>query len=86
MGKKEVSFKEKVEVAGEELEKSIKDGGTVILIASEVQDVESSLVYFAGNKTTALVLLASLAHTDEQFRKLLEDALLAAALKKQIEK
>lgn len=86
MEKKEMSFKEKVSVAGEELKKSIKDGGTVFLIASEVQDVERGLVYFAGNKTTALVLLASLAHTDEQFRKLFEDALFAAAFKKQIEK
>ena len=86
MEKKEMSFKEKAEVAGDELKKAIKDGGTVILIASEVQDVESSLCYLAGNKTTALVLLASLAHTDEQFRKLLEDALFAAALKKQMEK
>lgn len=87
MEKKEMSFKEKVEVAGDELKKAIKDGGTVILIASEVQDVdvESSLCYLAGNKTTALVLLASLAHTDEQFMKLLEDALLAAALKKQMD-
>ena len=86
MEKKEMSFKEKAEVAGDELNKAIKDGGTVILIASEVQDAESGFCYLAGNKTTALVLLASLAHTDEEFRKLLEDALFAAAFKKQMEK
>ena len=33
MEKKEMSFKEKAEVAGEELEKEIKDGGAMILIA-----------------------------------------------------
>lgn len=86
MEKKEMSFKEKVDAAGEELRKEIKDGGTVILIASEVQDIESSLCYFAGNQTTATILLAILAHKDEQFRKLLEDALFAAAFEKQIEK
>ena len=37
MEKKEMSFKEKAEVAGDELKKAIKDGGAVILIASEVQ-------------------------------------------------
>ena len=86
MEKKEMGFADKFEAAGDELRKEIKDGGAVILIASEVQDVDSSLCYFAGNKTTALVLLASLAHTDEHFRKLLEDALFAAAFKKQLEK
>ena len=86
MEKKEMSFKEKVDAAGEELRKEIKDGGTVILIASEVQDVESSLCYFAGNETTALVLLAILADKDEQFRKMLETALIASEWKKQMEK
>ena len=79
-----MSFTEKVEVAGDELKKSIKDGGAVILIASELQDVESGLCYLAGNQTTATILLASLAHTNKDFRKLLEDALLAAELKKQM--
>lgn len=33
MEKKEMSFKEKFQAAGEELEKEIKDGGAMILIA-----------------------------------------------------
>ena len=83
MEKKELSFKEKVEVAGDELKKAMKDGGTVILIASEVQDVDSGLCYFAGNQTTALILLESLASTDKQFGKILATALLGAKLKEQ---
>ena len=85
MEKKEIGFADKFEAAGEELENAIKDGGAVILIASEVQDVESGLSYFAGNQTTAIILLASLAHTDKEFRKLLERAILAAELKEQMD-
>lgn len=86
MEKKEMSFTEKVECAGDELKKAIKDGGAVILIASETQDAESRLCYFAGNRTTVLVLLASLAYTGEQFRKLLKVAIFAEAFKKQMGK
>ena len=86
MEKKEMGFKEKVETAGDEQEKAIKDGGTVILIASEVQNVESGLSYFAGNLTTAFILLANLAHNDKQFRKILVTALIAAELKEQMDK
>ena len=85
MEKKEMSFKEKVETAGDELKKEIRDGGAVILIASEVQDVKSGLSYFAGNQTTAVILLASLAHNDKQFRKMLKTALIAAEWKKQMD-
>lgn len=85
MEKKEMSFKEKAEVAGDELNKAIKDGGAVILIVSEVQDVKSSLVYFAGNQTTATILLASLAHTDKHFRKMLKTALIASDWKEQMD-
>ena len=41
MEKKEMRFAEKVDVAGGELKKAIKDGYAVILIASEVQDAKS---------------------------------------------
>lgn len=85
MEKKEMSFKENVGVAGDELKKAIKDGGTVILIASELKDVESGSAYFAGSQTTATILLASLAHTDKQFRKMLKTALIAAEWKKQMD-
>lgn len=85
MEKKEMSFVEKVEVAGDELKKAIKDEGAVILIASEVQDVESGLSYLAGNLTTAVILLESLAHNDKQFRKMLETALIAAEWKEQMD-
>ena len=85
MEKKEMSFIEKVEVAGDELKKAIKDGGAVILIASEVQDGKSSLSYFAGNKTTATILLANLAHTDKQFRKMLKTALIVSDCKEEMD-
>ena len=85
MEKKEMSFKEKAEVAGDELNKAIKDGGAVILIASEVQDVKSGLSYFAGNQVTATILLASLANTDKQFRKMLKTALLSVEWKEQMD-
>lgn len=85
MEKKEMSFKEKAEVAGDELEKAMKDGGAVILIASEVQDIDSSLAYLAGNQTTAIILLASLAHNNKQFRKMLETALIASYWKEQMD-
>ena len=85
MEKKEMSFIEKAKAAGDELNKAIKDGGAVILIASEVQDVKSGLSYFAGNQTTVLILLANLAHNDKQFRKILETALIAAEWKKQMD-
>ena len=87
MEKKELSFTEKVEVAGDELKKAIKDGGAVILIASEVQNVkESGLCYLAGSPTTAKILLAGLAYSDTQFRKILESALKYAEWKEQMEK
>ena len=85
MEKEEMSFSEKVEVAGDELKKSIKDGGAVILIASELQDVDSGLSYLAGNLTTAVILLTSLAHTDKQFRKMLKTALISAEWKEQMD-
>ena len=85
MEKQEMSFVEKVDVAGGGLKKEIKDGGAVILIASEVQDVKSCLSYLAGNPTTIVILLANLAHNDKQFRKILETALIAAELKEQMD-
>ena len=85
MEKKEMSFIEKAKAAVDELNKAIKDGGAVILIASEVQDVKSGLSYFAGNQTTVLILLANLANNNKQFRKILETALIAAEWKKQMD-
>ena len=85
MEKKEMSFVRKFDAAGDELKKAIKDGGAVILIASEVQEVKSSLVYFAGNQTTATILLASLANTDKQFRKMLKTALIVSECKEEMD-
>ena len=87
MEKKEMSFVRKFDAAGDELKKAIKDGGAVILIASEVQNVkESGLCYLAGSPTTAKILLACLAYTDTQFRKILDSALKYAEWKEQMEK
>ena len=43
MEKKEMSFIEKLADACEELGKELKDGGTMILIASEGSNLEGSL-------------------------------------------
>ena len=84
MEKKEMGFKEKVETAGDELGKAIKDGGTMILIASEGRNLEDSLCYIKGSPTTAAILLGKCAHLDKNLKKLLGRALIAAAMEEQI--
>ena len=80
-----MSFIEQFEAAGKELEKAMKEGGAMILIASDVQDVDSGLSYISGNLTTAVILLTSLAHTDKQFRKMLKTALIFAEWREQMD-
>lgn len=81
MEKKEMSFAEKFQAAGDELEKEIKDRGAMILMASEGLNVENAPVYLVGDQTTATILLASCAYYDNQFKTILERALMAAKMK-----
>ena len=85
MEKKEMSFTDKFEAAGDELEKEIKDGGAMILIASEGRCLDGSLCYIKGNKTTAAILLANCACQDKDLKRILERALIAAAMDEQID-
>ncbi len=84
MQKKEMSFIEKLEDAFEELGKELKDGGTMILIASEGRNLEGSLCYIKGSPTTAAILLGNCAHLDKNLKKLLGRALITAAMEEQI--
>ena len=81
MEKKEMGFIEKFKAAGDELEKEIKDGGAMIIIASEKFDVKTSLCYFSGDKTMSTILLAGCALKDKDFKRMLERALKVATLK-----
>ena len=83
--KKEIGFIEKFYAAGEELEKEIKDGGIMILIASEGRSLDGSLCYIKGNKTTAAILLANCAHQNKDLKRILERALIAAAMDEQMD-
>ena len=80
MEKKEMSFTDKFEAAGNELEKEIKDGGTMILIASEGRSLDGSLCYIKGNKTTAAILLANCANQNKDLKRILGRALIAAEM------
>lgn len=85
MEKKEMSFTDKFEDAFEELEKELKDGGIMILIASEGRCLDGSLCYIKGNKTTAAILLANCVHQDKDLKRILERALIAAAIDEQMD-
>ena len=56
MGKKEMSFAEKFEAAGKELEKEIKDGCNMILIATNGEG--ETYVNIEGNRKGLSVMLA----------------------------
>lgn len=85
MENKEMSFIEKLEAAFEELGKELKDGGTMIMIASEGRNLKGSLCYIKGNKTTAAILLADCAHQNKDLKRILERALIAAAMDEQMD-
>lgn len=85
MEKKEMSFFEKVDAAFVELGKELKDGGTMIMIASEGRCLDGSLCYIKGNKTTAAILLANCVHQNKDLKRILERALIAAAMDEQID-
>lgn len=85
MEKKEMSFVEKVDAAYEELGMELKDGGIMILIASEGRSLDGSLCYIKGNKTTAAILLANCALQNKDLKRILERALIAAAMDEQMD-
>lgn len=65
-----MSFIEKLEGAFEELGNELKDGGTMILIASEGRSLDGSLCYIKGNKTTAAILLANCANQNNDLKRI----------------
>ena len=85
MEKKEIGFADKFEAAGKELEKELKDGGTMIMIASEGRNLKGSLCYIKGNTTTAAILLGDCAYKNKNLKKILGRALMAAELKEQMD-
>ena len=80
MENKEMSFIEKLEDAFEELGKELKDGGTMIMIASEGRNLKGSLCYIKGSPTTAAILLADCVHQDKGLKRILGRALIAAEM------
>ena len=72
MGKKEMSFAEKFEAAGKELEKEIKDGCNMILIATNGGD--ETYVNIEGNRKGLSVMLAYAAIKSEGFDEILANA------------
>ena len=72
MEKKEMSFAEKFEAAGKELEKEIKDGCNMILIATNGGD--ETYVNIEGNRKGLSVMLAYAAIKSEGFDEILANA------------
>ena len=86
MEKKEMSFIEKLEDAFEELGKELKDGGTMIMIASEWRNLKGSLCYIKGSPTTAAILLGDCALQNKNLKKILWRALIDAEMKEKMDK
>ena len=72
MEKKEMSFTDKFEAAGDELEKEIKDGGAMILIATNGGD--KAYVDIMGNRKSLSALLAFAAIKSEGFDEILANS------------
>ena len=72
MEKKEIGFADKFEAAGKELEKEIKDGCNMILIATDVGC--ETYVNIMGNRKSLSALLASTALKLEGFDEILANA------------
>ena len=72
MEKKEMSFIEKFAAAGKELEKEIKDGCNMILIATNGGD--ETYVNIEGNRKGLSVMLAYAAIKSEGFDEILANA------------
>lgn len=60
MEKKELSFADKFEAAGDELEKEIKDGCAMILIATDGGDAQYGNIMGSRSSLSALLAFASL--------------------------
>ena len=60
MEKKEIGFADKFEAAGEELEKEIKDGSAMILIATDGGDAQYGNIIGSRSSLSALLAFASL--------------------------
>lgn len=60
MEKKEMSFIDKFEAAGDELEKEIKDGCAMILIATDGGDAQYGNIMGSRSRLSALLAFASL--------------------------
>ena len=60
MEKKELSFAEKFEAAGDELEKEIKDGCAMILIATDGGDAQYGNIMGSRSSLSALLAFAAL--------------------------
>ena len=72
MEKKEMSFTDKFEAAGNELEKEIKDGCNMLLIATDGGD--ETYVHIMGSGKGLSVMLAYAAIKSEGFYKILDNA------------
>ena len=72
MEKKEIGFADKFEAAGKELEKEIKDGCNMILIATDGGD--ETYVNIMGNRKSLSALLAFAAIKSEGFDEILANA------------
>ena len=72
MEKKEMSFADKFEAAGKELEKEIKDGCNMILIATDGGD--ETYVNIMGNRRSLSAILAFAALKSEGFDEILANA------------
>ena len=72
MEKKEMGFADKFEAAGKELEKEIKDGCAMILIATDGCD--ETYVNIIGKRITLSALLAFAAIKSEGFEEILAKA------------
>ena len=81
MEKKEMSFIEKFEAAGNELEKEIKDGCAMILIATDVGD--ETYVNIMGSRKGLSVMLAYAAIKSEGFYEILANAVKGIELYKE---
>ena len=75
MEKKEMGFADKFEAAGKELEKEIKDGCNMILIATDGGD--ETYVNIMGNMKSLSALLAFAALKSEGFDEILANAVKA---------
>ena len=72
MEKKEIGFSDKFEAAGKELEKEIKDGCNMILIATDGGD--ETYVNIMGSRKGLLLMLAYAAIKSEGFCEILANA------------